>query len=86
MCIRHYMRAKRHGGDPEGGQRHYRGTPRERCAVDGCSGVVEAKGFCQKHYVRLRRHGDVMAGEGSAYSLVVVERQARRRELRCQGR
>lgn len=32
------------------------------CAVAGCSGPVEARGFCHKHYRRWQRHGDPLAG------------------------
>lgn len=28
------------------------------CVIDGCIGVVFAKGMCQKHYNRVRRHGN----------------------------
>lgn len=28
------------------------------CTVPGCTGVHEARGYCQKHYRRWKRHGD----------------------------
>lgn len=33
-------------------------TPR-KCAVDGCDGKYETKGFCGKHYQRMWKYGDV---------------------------
>jgi len=29
------------------------------CAVDGCAGLVQARGLCAAHYTRRRRYGDV---------------------------
>lgn len=31
------------------------------CSIDGCSGAVVAKGWCDKHYRRMRRSGDPLA-------------------------
>lgn len=28
------------------------------CCIDGCSGVVLARGWCRKHYLRWYKHGD----------------------------
>jgi hypothetical protein len=28
------------------------------CKIDGCEGVITAKGLCQKHYMRLGRTDD----------------------------
>ncbi len=33
------------------------------CAIDGCHGVVLARGWCSKHYSRWSRHGDPQKGE-----------------------
>jgi hypothetical protein len=30
------------------------------CSVDGCDGVVQARGWCHKHYLRWRKYGDVL--------------------------
>lgn len=45
-------------------QRRYRAThekkpPQGTCSVEGCSGVVFSRGWCQKHYARWRRYGDL---------------------------
>lgn len=32
------------------------------CAVDGCDGVVNARGMCGRHYTRMMRHGDPLGG------------------------
>ena len=36
----------------------YCSNMRATCAVDGCTTVVQARGFCTKHYGRWRRTGD----------------------------
>jgi hypothetical protein len=32
------------------------------CSIDGCSKVVEARGYCKAHYRRWERHGDPLGG------------------------
>lgn len=32
------------------------------CSVDGCDGVLYARGFCHKHYQRVMRYGDPLGG------------------------
>jgi hypothetical protein len=36
------------------------------CAIDGCGGKHEAKGFCNKHYLKKLLHGDALAGRSRA--------------------
>ena len=66
----HYERWRRNG-DP--GPVGAIAIPIHFYAVDGCSNVVKAKGYCQRHYVRWRKKGDpgpagrlqALPGEGS---------------------
>jgi hypothetical protein len=49
LCVKHYQRARRYGGDTSD-------RPRITiCTIEGCGGKVEAKGLCRKHYLRARR-------------------------------
>ena len=44
------------------------------CSVEGCSGGVVSKGFCQNHYYRFRRYGNALSG-------VDYEQKAKKRFL-----
>jgi len=36
----------------------------EKCTIDDCTRVREAKGYCHTHYIRLLRHGSPYARQG----------------------
>ena len=50
LCNRHHLRARRHDGDPEGGQRMRQVDPPDGCSwPSGCPNTHHARGLCQTH-------------------------------------
>lgn len=57
MCSLHYKRFMKHGDV------HYRRpliVGVAECAVEECTGVVQARGWCTTHYTRWTRYGDAL--------------------------
>ena len=49
LCNRHRLRAQRHDGDPEGGQRLRNIAPPAGCAREGCPNGHHVRGLCKTH-------------------------------------